>query len=317
MYLKHGDEIAVSVSGIGTLRNRVTSDNAAAKQVASQSAFRVSNACRSLGASVGLTSINGKPLNYRRLGSGQANIVFVHGLGATTEFYSPIISHLQLQQVATLHLFDFEGHGLSPTHPLSVLTMESLAADLADIFKVAGISASNPATLVAHSMGCIIALTFALANPGLVSKLLLLGPPPSPLPEPLRMSTDARGYLAQTQGMKAVVDAVVSNGTSENTKRANPIAMTAARLSLLGQDPKSYAKACRALAMATTTLAVEAITAQTLIVTGTEDKVSPPAVIEQYSRRIKGAKAIVLPNVGHWHTYEDVTGVSEQLKSLL
>ncbi|KAM0249717.1 hypothetical protein ACHAQJ_008919 [Trichoderma viride] len=317
LYLKNGDEIAVTISGIGTLRNRVSSVNAAVERLAFQSAFSFRNACRSLNASVGLTSINGKSLNYRRLGFGKANIVFVHGLGATTEFYSPIISHLQLQQRATLHLFDFEGHGLSPTHPLSVLTMESLAADLAGVFEHAGISTSCPATLVAHSMGCIIALTFALTNPGLVNKLLLLGPPPSPLPEPLRMNTDARGYLAQTQGMKAVVDAVVLNGTSENTKITNPLAVTAARLSLLGQEPTSYAKACRALAMATTALPVEGITAQTLIVTGTEDKVSPPEVIEQYSWRIKGSKAVVLPNVGHWHTYEDVNGVLEQLKTLL
>lgn len=195
--------------------------------------------------------------------------------------------------------------------------MESLAADLAGVFKHSGISTLCPATLVAHSMGCIIALTFALANPGLVNKLLLLGPPPSPLPEQLRTNTDTRGYIAQTQGMKAVVDAVVFNGTSENTKRTNSVAVTAARLSLLGQEPTSYAKACRALAMATAALPVEAITAQTVILTGEEDIVSPPQVVEEYSGRIKGAKAVMLPNVGHWHTYEDVTAVSEQLKTLL
>ncbi|KAK4061702.1 hypothetical protein Trihar35433_9302 [Trichoderma harzianum] len=317
LYLKSGDEVTVTVPGIGTLRNRVSSVNETAKPPVSQSAFKISNASRSLNANVGLTSINGKPLNYRRLGSGKTNIVFVHGLGATSEFYSPIISYLQLEQGATLHLFDFEGHGLSPTHPLSVLTMESLAADLAGVFKHSGISTLCPATLVAHSMGCIIALTFALANPGLVNKLLLLGPPPSPLPEQLRTNTDTRGYIAQTQGMKAVVDAVVFNGTSENTKRTNSVAVTAARLSLLGQEPTSYAKACRALAMATAALPVEAITAQTVILTGEEDIVSPPQVVEEYSGRIKGAKAVMLPNVGHWHTYEDVTAVSEQLKTLL
>ncbi|RFU79584.1 hypothetical protein TARUN_2632 [Trichoderma arundinaceum] len=308
LFLTHGDEVAVTVSGIGTLRNRITCTevNAVVSRGRSESAFQLSNASRSVNATVGLTTINGKPLHYQRLGSGKANIVFVHGLGATTEFYSPVISHLQLLELATLHLFDFEGHGLSPTHPLSVLTMESLAADLAGIFKHAGISTSNPATLVAHSMGCVIALTFVLSNPGLVNKLLLLGPPPSPLPESARIGADARGSLAQTQGMNAIVDAVVLNGTSERTKQTNPVAVTAARLSLLGQEPESYAKACGALAKATTALQVEAIEVQTIIVTGSEDKVSPPALAEQYSQRIKGAKAVVLPEVGHWHTYEDV-----------
>ena len=49
-------------------------------------------------------------------------------------------------------------------------------------------------------------------------------------------------------------------------------------MSPLGQDPEGYAKACSALTGATEELGIEKIDAQTLIVTGGEDKISAPDI---------------------------------------
>ena len=117
--------------------------------------------------------------------------------------------------------------------------------------------------------------------------------------------------------MGAFVDDVVSAGTSQRSKKANPVAITAACLILLGQDPESYAKACWALAKATTELQVEGIKVQTLIITGDEDKVSPPALCEKYSAKIADSKVVVLKDVGHWHVFEDVEGVATAVKDFL
>lgn len=306
--------------GLGTLRNRVSSPqdaNTTVARVSSHSAFTLTNGAKTVSGTVDLTQINSKPLHYQRLGSGSESIIFVHGLGGTKDYWTPLASALSLADRATLHLFDFEGHGLSPTHPLSALSIESLAADLAGVFAVAGASASKPATLVAHSMGCLVSMRFALDNPGLVKKLVLVGPPPSPLPKPASDGTYARAALARSKGMSAVVDAVVGAGTSDRTKKENPVAVAAARLSLLGQDPESYAKACRALAGATAELPVEGLRVPVLIVTGDEDKVSPPALCEKYVARMGDARHVVLAGVGHWHVYEDVRGVAESLKGFL
>jgi pimeloyl-ACP methyl ester carboxylesterase len=320
IFLQPGDEIAVTVVGLGTLRNRVappSATNATVERVSLHSAFSPTNAAKTIDGKVGLTEINSKPLHYQRIGSGNESVVFVHGLGGTKDYWTPLISALSLTDSATLHLFDLEGHGLSPTHPLSALTIESLAVDVAGVFHVAGASQSNPATLVAHSMGCLVAMRFALDNPNLVKKLVLVGPPPSPLPKAASDGSYARAALARNKGMSAVVDAVVSAGTSERTKKDNPVAVAAVRLSLLGQDPESYAKACQALAGATKALDVEGLEMPTLIITGEEDKVSPPALCEKYVGRIKNARHVVLPSTGHWHVYEDVQGVAQSLKGFL
>lgn len=320
IFLQPGDEISVTVSGLGTLRNEVatpSSTNTTVEHVLSHSAFSLTNAARTINAKVGLTEINSKPLHYQRLGSAEESMVFVHGLGGTKDYWTPLVSALSLADKASLHLFDLEGHGLSPTHPLTPLTIESFAADLAGVCYLAAASPSNPATIVAHSMGCLIAIRFALDNPKLVKKLVLVGPPPSPLPTAASEGSYARAALARSKGMSAVVDAVVGAGTSERTKKENPVAVAAVRLSLLSQDPESYAKACQALAGATKAMDLEGLEMPILIITGDEDKVSPPVLCEKYVGRMKNARHVVLPGTGHWHVYEDVQGVAQSSKGFL
>jgi pimeloyl-ACP methyl ester carboxylesterase len=87
-------------------------------------------------------------------------------------------------------------------------------------------------------------------------------------------------------------------------------------MSLLSQDPEGYAKGCTALAGVSKALPVENLKIPTWIVTGDEDKVSPPQVCEKYATYIKGAKVHVLPQVGHWHNFEDITGVAKAIRSV-
>lgn len=309
----------MSVTGLGTLRNKIGSDsavNATVARVEGASSIPLTNIAKTINGT-GLTTVNNKKLFYRHLGpeSGPP-VVFVHGLGGTNDYWTPLITALDLASTHSCHLFDFEGHGLSATSPLSTITIASLAEDIKGIFSHASITSG--ATLVAHSMGCLVALSFAISNPNLLTKLILVGPPPNPLPEAGSKGSHARAALVRTQGLAAVVDAVVTAGTSDKTKKSNPLAVAAVRMSLLGQDPESYAKACTALAGATEEFDVGKVEAEVLIVTGSEDKVSPPGVCEAYKGRLgKCRDPVVLDGVGHWHVFEDVDGVAGAVKAFL
>lgn len=233
------------------------------------------------------------------------------------DYWTPLIEAAGLRSSHALHLYDFEGHGLSPTSPLSEITIESLADDLKGVFDFAKVSGG--ATIFAHSMGCLVAVQFALQHPNLVSKLILVGPPPSPLPEAGSKGSHDRAALVRSKGMAAMVDTVATAGTSEKTKKDNPVALTAVRLSLLGQDPEGYAKACSALAKSVnSTLDFSKIQAQTTIITGSEDKISPPQLCEKYQFQLKNCKGVhVLQDVGHWHLFEDAAGVSKSAQGAL
>jgi pimeloyl-ACP methyl ester carboxylesterase len=315
--LKPGDTVEVSVTGLGTLKNTIaepSAKNQTILRVANHSHIPISNLNKSCGG-IGLTSINSKHLYYRHAGvATRSPILFIHGLGGSSEFYTPLITSMGLEKSHSLHLLDLEGHGLSPTSAASTISISSYASDfhaLAQHAKVTG------ATVVAHSMGCLIALTLAIKHPELISKLVLLGPPPSPLPEAGQKGSIARAATVRSSGMAAVVDAVVTAGTSAKSKTDSPIGIIATRMSLLAQDPEGYAKGCTALAGASEALPVQQIKAKTLIVTGDEDKVSPPQVCEKYATEVKGAKVHVQAQGGHWHIFEDVKGVSEAVGPFL
>lgn len=61
-----------------------------------------------------------------------------------------------------------------------------------------------------------------------------------------------------------------------------------------------------------TLLLVESLSCQTLIVTGKEDRLSPPSLCTTYCQRISQyLPPVVLKAVGHWHLFEDPHGVSD------
>ncbi|KAL4937852.1 hypothetical protein BDV06DRAFT_232283 [Aspergillus oleicola] len=316
VFLKPGDEVRVAVSGLGELVNRMApleAGNATVERVQSATSIPIAN--NKARAGTGLVKIGDKSLFYNVQGNKDGSpIIFIHGLGGSSAFFSPLLD--KLSQSHALHLTDLEGHGLSPTSALSSLTISSLASDIKALYTQSG--ASKPATVIAHSMGCLIALKFTLDNPSLVNNLILLGPPPSPLPEAGSNGSFARAETVRSGGMSAVVDAVVNAGLSSRTKESNPLAVTATRLSLLSQDPEGYAKACMALARSRDeSLPVENIKAKTLILSGDQDGVSPPALVEKYKGRIGDCETIVLKDVGHWHLWEDLEGVQNAVNGFL
>lgn len=311
-FLKPGDEMEVCVTGLGSLVNKIalaTDVNTTVARVQAQSHVPIANDKTLSG--VGLTAVGNKKLFYRRTGSDAADaqhVLFVHGLGGSSDYFTPLVAKLSTSN--SIHLIDLEGHGLSPTSALSKLTIQSFAADLGQLLKQLGIS-SNLA-VIAHSMGCHVAVQLALTAPKLVSKLVLMGPPPSPLPEGGATATRDRAALVRSKGMTGVVDAVVNAGLSPTTHANNQLAVTATRLSLLAQDPEGYAKACTALASAGN-LAYNTLQCPAFILTGAEDKVSPPSLCEKYGSMVKQSQVEVIEDVGHWHLFERTSLVTERV----
>ncbi|KIW88683.1 uncharacterized protein Z519_10729 [Cladophialophora bantiana CBS 173.52] len=319
LWLHPGDVVKISVTGLGTLTNRIASPESRSpifNHIVS-SAVPVANDRTIEGR--GLISIGSKQLFYQRKGGDGAGrpIFFIHGLGGTSDYFGPVMT--RLGDSWTYHLSDLEGHGLSPTSATSKLSIASFASDAYQLCCQAGINAESGLTVVAHSMGCLIAMKLALDHPDLVKTLILQGPGPSPLPEAASKATYARAALAREKGMLGVVDAVVGAGTSDYTKAHNPLAIAAARISLLGQDPEGYAKACIALADSVTDiLDISALKARVLIITGDEDKVSPPEMCKKMEKKIPNCEGVVvLSRVAHWHLFEATESVCSAVSDFL
>lgn len=224
-----------------------------------------------------------------------APVVFVHGLGATSSSFHPLLgAFVGFRCIRP----DLPGSGRSP-RPYEALTITALAAAVLDVLKrVAG----APAHVVGHSMGTLIAQHVAAGAPEAVASLTLFGPISEPA-DAARERLRDRARLVRQDGMIGVADAVASAGLSSSTKEANPLAHAFVRELHLRQEAEGFAQSCEALAGAKAA-DIRAIRCPTLLVTGEDDGVAPPTVAQALADRIRGARLKVLSRCGHWTPLE-------------
>lgn len=319
VFLKPGDNVEISVTGLGTLQNnviRADAENYLTKRIQEENHVPIHNLSRTNGG-IGLTTLpSGKKLNVKTIGQGSETFLFIHGLGGSLLSFSPLFTALGLDNPENNQyrsvLLDLEGHGLSPTKATSEVTIASYAQDIEDLLKTLGVSSG--ATVLAHSMGCLIAYQLATHRPSLINQLILLGPPALPLSSAAIDATLQRAATVRDEGMRNVSLTVAAGATSTKTQASRPLSFAAVQMSLLSQDPEGYAKGCTALAGAGD-LKVDfaALGKKIIIVTGAEDKISPPTYVQSLER----ATVHVLPDVGHWHIFEDLDGVAQVLAPVL
>lgn len=315
-FLKPGDTVDVSVTGLGTLSNQVSSTKPVSLTTAPKSTLPVYNLERTWNGA-GLTRVGEKLVNVREMGSGPETVVFIHGLGASLEYYAPLIQATGLDSKYRIILYDLEGHGLTPTAGAATATLDTLVDDLENLFLAKQI---EKATVVGWSLGGLIAMLFAEHNPSCVEKLVLLGPGPNPFPEPAVDVFTKRAASVRASGMDAsgVARAVASAATSERTQTQRPVQLSAVRQFLLSTHPEGYAKGCIALAKSRdVTIHVEQLKMPVLLVAGCDDKISPLALAETYAKRLPDARVEKLEGVGHWHVTEDVDAVAGAVKGFL
>jgi len=310
--------VEVEVTGLGRLQNVVgsPSEKLSNNLIASESHLPDLNLETTAGG-VGLTEIGGKQMNIQKIGNAPETAIFVHGLGGTSEYFTPIVRSGDFQSRFTSYVYDLEGHGLTPTNIASRVSIDDYADNLANIVDFT--STTTPITLIAHSMGCLVAITYALRNPSKIKGLILMGPVSTPLPAPARQALTARAQAVRAKGLlgSGAANAVSDAGTSSATKMFQPVAYTTVRSSLLNTNPEGYAKACMAL-VGCEELAIEELTMPVMIITGDEDKTAPvQAVTANVHKRLPDSRLEILACTGHWHVYENPEGVLRAIRLFL
>jgi len=245
-------------------------------------------------------------------GEGDA-VVCVHGLGGSSNTWTPLMPALQRHRVVRI---DLPGSARSQRAegPLSI-------ARYADtVLSVCSRLGIERAHLLGHSMGTIVCLHLAASEPRRVRSLALFGPLIAPA-EPARAAIQARAAKARegAAAMHEITEALLKAAVSADTRERQPLAVAFVRESLMRQDGEGYARSCEALAGATAA-AVEKIEAPTLLVTGDEDGVAPPQSVRALADRLHGVRSkrvVVLPRCGHWTPIERGDECSRELRQFL
>jgi len=228
---------------------------------------------------------------------GDEAILCIHGLGGSSNFWSPVMAAFDGKRVIRPDLL---GAGRNTDSP-ETLTIDMHVESLIGILDALEIKKAH---IVAHSMGTIIAQHLAVSHPERVLTLALFGPLAEPA-EAGREPTRNRAKLARTGpgAMQEIADAICKGATSHETKNERPVALALVRESVMRQPAMGYALNCEALAEAQAAK-IEKLTIPVLLVTGDEDGVGTPAGTMALANRLTNQQQFVLTGCGHWTTYE-------------
>jgi pimeloyl-ACP methyl ester carboxylesterase len=136
------------------------------------------------------------PLAYRVLGAPDAPpLLLLHGLTGDGARWDPVLDAFARDW--RVYVADLRGHGTSPR--TLRYSFELMRDDVLALLRTLGL---REVTIVGHSLGAVVGILAALADPGSVRALVLEEPPPPiplgrPIPEP---TADERPYDQQAVG---------------------------------------------------------------------------------------------------------------------
>lgn len=239
--------------------------------------------------------LNGVKHHYISRGEGPP-VVLVHALGGTLHAWQGVMDNLALHHHVVA--LDLRGHGRSE-HTKGAYSIKTWAGDVEALIGALELPA---VTLVAHSMGTLIAQHLAISKPEVVDNLVLLGGI-SYFEPPAKEAYAKRAEVVEADGMDAIVDDWLPGALAPRTHAKLPQLSGLLREMFLRNDPHSYAKSCRALAKAPSTKR-ESIGQPTLLLVGDHDRSTPLRMTEELHRDIPVSRVRVIPAAAHWATLE-------------
>jgi 3-oxoadipate enol-lactonase len=223
-------------------------------------------------------------LHFIQQGQGPT-VVLSHALGCDLQMWSEVAAALEDRY--TVLRYDHRGHGKSPAAAGS-FSMDDLADDAAELIRR---QVRGPVHFVGLSMGGMTAQALAMRNPELVRSITVANSASS-YDAAAKAGWQVRVDTVLAQGMAAIADgALLRWFTPEFRADAHGSGRVAAlRAVLLGTDPVSYAASCVAVAGIALDEGNRRISCPALVIAGTRDEATPPALSEAIARNIAGAQ---------------------------
>ncbi|MGH3664516.1 MAG: alpha/beta fold hydrolase [Egibacteraceae bacterium] len=252
--------------------------------------------------------LNGAQHHYVSKGEGPP-VVLVHGLGGTLYVWHGVIENLSLHHHVVA--MDLRGHGRSEAATGS-LTVQSLIADVEALINALELPA---VTLVGHSLGTLVAQQLAATRSELVDNLVLVGGI-SYFEPPAKDTYVKRAEAVEADGMDVLVDDWIPGALAPRTRGKLPQLEGLVRAMFLGNDPTSYANACRALAKAPS-IDREGIGQPTLLLVGDHDRSTPIAMTEELHQQIPVSQVRVIAGAAHWVALEQPDALAAAILEFL
>ncbi len=237
--------------------------------------------------------IGGAHLDVETLGEGR-DLVLLHSLLADRSAFDRAAPLLAKKR--RLRLVNLPGYGASsPAGP----RVEDYADRVAGLFAALGLS-PRTTDVLGNGFG------------GFISVALLAGFPP-PAKEPLR----ALAANVARQGMRGALDIAIRRMFPAPFIAKHPEIVEERKRALEKADAACFQTACMALVEVDLAPVLTAIGNRTLVMAGSEDATTPPALARALAERISGARFVEVPGCGHCPQIENPRLFAEIVEEFL
>lgn len=228
-------------------------------------------------------------------------IIFIHGAGGNNLSWPPEIRRLKEQRIYAL---DLPGHGKSEgIGRQSIADYAQCVLSFMETLKI------HKAIFIGHSMGGAIALYLGIHNPSRTLGLGLISTAPR-LRVAANLLSDSSIEATMPVAIKNCVDYSFSSQADHRLKEQAAHRMNEIRCPVLHGD----FLACDAY---DETSLIGRIKAPTLILCGSEDKMTPARYSEAMHGRIKKSMLQIVPGAGHMVMLEQPQQVAKSLDLFL
>jgi len=241
-------------------------------------------------------------------------VVFLHGLCLSRTSWERQIDYLLRRYGESIRIiaYDHRGHGGSSAAPMSTYRIDRLAADLDEVLTALNVTA--PLTLVGHSMGAMVALAYlsrracerAVDPHGLVLVATAAG----------KLGQRGLGRLLGTPATPLLFKVIGCVPDPALKMLAAPVCATLSRWCCCGPAQRATLATTAAEALATTPVSTAvgflptlrdydvyrtlgSVRAQTVVVSGGADPLTPPVHARELADAIPGAAHRHVRGAGH------------------
>jgi 3-oxoadipate enol-lactonase len=260
-------------------------------------------------------TIRGHKCVYDWIGEGP-HLTLLHSVGLSTREgwrnqVGPLSRHFRVLS------YDFRGLGQSDTGTGPV-GIEPFTRDLEALLQALGVTRT---ALMGVSLGGMVAQTFAIKHPDIVSALVLTSTACQLVPgstERLR----ARNERITKQGMAVAADPQLVSHFTREFGAANPDILAWYKSHYLANNPENYMAIMEDNCRFDISGQVSAIRAPTLIVAGELDDTSvagkaPLDSAKQLNRLIAGSELLAVPGAKHYPQIDQAEFVTERVQRFL
>jgi len=228
-------------------------------------------------------------LDVEQRGSGP-DLVILHSLLADRSAFDRVAPLLSKKR--RVWLVNLPGYGDSPPDGTSV---EDYADRIAALIRNLELEKVD---VLGNGFGGFIAVALT-ARHGILVRRLIAAPALVAFPEPAKQPLRGLAERVAREGMSGALDVAIRRMFPERFIDANPSVIEERSQALMKADPGCFRTACLALASLDLSPILKNISSETLVMAGSEDATTPPALARDLAAKIPGAKFLELQGCGH------------------